>query len=260
MESTTRNLLTEGILLAGVSAYVYLVTFVYEYGYCSYFLIPRSLIDPNLSTVLVAAATIGGVFVSSLKLMGLSAPLFRAAADPNLAPYREFFGFNALFVLLGIFFATVYGLTLRGTLIFLGLVGVFELLYFAPVLLFKRDKPLRERFDAYRRQKSDQLDLPALFAEWYGVGWLRPALISLGLLFVAYFVGHGEASRKQQFLVSKASPDIVILRNYGDLFIGARFDRSKKLILDELILARLGQNQTVEYFNEPIGPLTLRRK
>lgn len=260
MELSARNLLSEGILLAGASAYVYLVTFVYEYGYCSHFSIPRTLISPSLATVLIAAAAIGGVFVSSLKLLGLSAPLLRATVDPKQAPYRLFFGMNTLFAISGILLATIYGLSVRGALIFVGAVSVFELVYFAPVFLFNRKKPLRERFETYTKSKPDQLDLPILFTEWYGKSWLLPILILFALLLFAYLVGHGEATGKERFLTLKSSPDVVVLRNYGDLLIAARFDRARKVVSEELVLIRLGNDQKAEFFNEVIGPLTFAKK
>jgi hypothetical protein len=90
-ESASRQLLTEGVILAGATAYVYLATFLYEYGYGSHFAIPATLIAPSLATVLVAAAAVGGAFVSCFKLLGLSVPLWRAATDPRQSAYREFF-------------------------------------------------------------------------------------------------------------------------------------------------------------------------
>lgn len=260
MELTPRSLLSEGIVLASASAYVYLAAFLYEFGYCSFFSIPATLISPSLSTVLVAAAAIGGVLLSSLKLLGLSAPLLRAAADPQKAAYGEFFRFNALFVILGILLGTIYGVSWRGALIFFGAVALFELVYFAPVFLFDRKKSLRDRFEAYAKAKPDQLDLPILFTEWFGRGWVPAALILSGLLLLAFVVGNGEASRKERFLTLKSSPDMVVLRSYGDLLIAARFDREQKLVSNELLLIRLTEHQRAEFYNEMVGPLTTAKK
>lgn len=257
MEPTTRTLLSEGVILGVASAYAYLATFLYEYGYCSYFAIPATLISPSLATVLIATAAIGGVFVSSLKLLGLSAPLFRAARDPHRSPYHQFFGMNAIFVVAAILLGTIYGFSIKGSAIFAGFVAVFELLYFGPVFLFDRKKPLRERFEPYSQGKPDQLDLPILFMEWFGKTRVLPFMLLGFLLLVAYTVGQGEAIRKVRFLTLKSSPDFVVLRNYGDSFIAARFDRKLKTISDELLILRFSDHEKGEFRNEIVGPLRL---
>lgn len=254
MNFQNRSLLTEGVILAVTSAYVYLATFLYEYGFCAYFDIPATLINPNLSTILVAAAAVGGIFLSSLKLLGLSAPLLRAAADPARSAYREFFGVNAIWLILGILLVTIYGISLK-LLIFVGVFAVYELVYFGPVFLFDRNKPLRDRFEHHSSAPPDQLDLPILFVEWFGRGWLVPIMLLGALLLVAYLAGQGEAIRKEQFLVPEWAPNVVVLKQYNDLFIGARFKRAKHRLTNELLLMRIGHKELAEFRNEVIGPL-----
>lgn len=52
---------------------------MYEVGYCKSFNIPYSLINPNTSTLLVAAAAIGSIFLTSANLLGFTTPLFLRA-------------------------------------------------------------------------------------------------------------------------------------------------------------------------------------
>ncbi len=50
--SPQKSILTDTILLTCATAYMYLVTFMYEYGYCSNFNIPKHLSRQVLQTFL----------------------------------------------------------------------------------------------------------------------------------------------------------------------------------------------------------------
>jgi hypothetical protein len=91
--------------------------------------------------------------------------------------------------------------------------------------------------------------------EWFGKTRVLPFMLLGFLLLVAYTVGQGEAIRKVRFLTLKSSPDFVVLRNYGDSFIAARFDRKLKTISDELLILRLSDHEKGEFRNEIVGPL-----
>jgi hypothetical protein len=262
MSTTPRNaspsasvLLAEGVLLACASAIVYLATFLYEYGFCSYYGIPATLISPSLSTVLVAAAAIGGVFISSLKLLGLSAPLLRAARTSPSQGLRQLFAYNAIFLIVGILLAGIYGFSWRGAGLYVGLIAVFQLIHFLPVLIFDRKKPIKDRMNEYT-SGSDPVDLLLLLEEWYGRKWVGPGTLLLMVLGLAYLVGHGEASRKESFLTLKDFPDTVVLRNYGELLIAAKLD-GQSSIGDEIVLIWLSDKKQLSFVNRRLGPLAV---
>ena len=54
----------------------------------------------------------------------------------------------------------------------------------------------------------------------------------------------------------KASPDFVILRIYGDMYIAARFDRKNNITYDELTLLWLDKFKQAEFRIVKTGPLT----
>jgi hypothetical protein len=109
------------------------------------------------------------------------------------------------------------------------------------------------------RESPTNLIYPFCFREWYGTSWFGPVVILSVLLLLAYMVGQGEAMRKERFLLLKWSHDVVILRTYGDTVIAARFDRTQKLVSDELMLMRLGTDQKWEFLNQAVGPLTVEK-
>lgn len=116
----SNSILTEGIVLAGLSAYAYLLAFFYEFGYCSHFKLPANLISPNLSTLLVVALVVGGTLLPAFNYIGFTLPLFRAAKDPTRRPYRDLYAFAATLSVAGIILGAIYGISILGIAIYGG--------------------------------------------------------------------------------------------------------------------------------------------
>lgn len=252
-----RGIFSEGILIALGSSYVYLTTFFYELGYCRYFGIPASFINPNLTTVLVAAAAIGGLLFSSLQLFGLSVPLLRAGASPNekQRPYRQFFLLNGLLLILAVLMVQAYGITWKGALLFVGLAFFLNFIYFGIGLIANWKKPLRERFELMNKAEPDAFDIWALLIEKLGRGWVRVILFVICTTGIAYLIGNGEAVRQDTFFVMSETNDYVFLRTYGDLIIAAPVDRKAKKIQQHFLLLKTSSKDRLELRAEKLGPL-----
>jgi hypothetical protein len=256
--SRTQNHITEGILIALGSAYIYLVTFFYEFGYCKHFGIPSTFISPNLTTILVAAAAIGSLLLSSFQIMGFSVPLIKAAANPNelQKPYRAFFALNAILLIIGLLLLTIYGPAWKVFLSFTIIVLIFNFVQFGIGLITYRKKgSLREKFEAMNNSEPDAFDFFALLMEkigLYGYSLILFVVLTVGL---AFLIGNGEATQQKIFLILKEQKEYVLLRTYGDLMIAAPIDRSKKLVEHELLLLRFTSKDKLELRSELVGPL-----
>lgn len=261
METNNTNkissFLTEGVLIALASAFVYLITYAYEAGYCSHFDIPRTFISLNITTILVAAASVGTVIFSSMHLLGFSVPLLKAGVNPSekQEPFRMLFLLNGMFLIAGIFLLKSYDFSWQGFWIFLATVFFFNLVQFGPGLVAHRKKEsLGERFKAIN-QDRDVFDIWEFLIEKLGrdklifIFWLAMSFM------VAYFIGNGEANRQKEFLTLKAPESYVLLRNYGDLIIAAPIDRNKRLVEKEFLMLRASSIDSLELVLERIGPL-----
>jgi hypothetical protein len=251
-------LLTDGILLAGASAFVYLTTFLYECGFCAHFGIPTTLIAPNLTTTLVAAAAIGGILLSSLNWLGFTTPFFEASKNPEFKPYAHLLILFGILAVAGILILEIYGASSVGFGIFAVLVAIFLIPLVIIPLLTNRRLPVRERFakDA-EVQAKDPFVLTRLFRTLGNEEVRRLTIASAGILLLAYMIGNGEAFRKSQFLVFQSEPNLVVLRNYGDLLVAARFDRNTHEVYPELELISLGERKRLSFRNEAVGQLSL---
>jgi hypothetical protein len=255
-DETSKSALTDtSLLLAGGSALAYLTTYIYEYAYCSSFGVPGHLISPGIPTMLLAAASIGGILLSVLALLGLTAPLVRRAQDPKRSSHERFFYFsNALLLIAGIVTVASYGFPLRAVGWWALGVVIFNLFLFGPVLFLDRHKPLSERF-ASSPKPEDPLNFASAILEPFPRYVSGAVLVCLAAFGTAFEVGRGEASRKEQYPTLASAPSFAVIRTYGDLVIAAGYNRETKLLTGELKFLSLKDTKELDVKVERIGPL-----
>lgn len=248
-------LVTEGVILAAVSAFAYFTTFLYEYGYCKYFGIPSSLISPNASTFLVAAFALGATLLPAINFLAFTTPLFKAARNPKLRPYRDVFAFLALLSAAGVLLGAIYGVSLRGIALYVGASTAFMAFAFLPALLTNRNLSIAERLSRHADiQEQDPFVATNLFEGWLSRRNILFAMLALIALLIAYLVGDAEARGKSKFLALKNEPDVVLLRNYGDLMIFAKITKSGDQ-LTGLRLLWLSETKELDLVPRDTGPM-----
>jgi hypothetical protein len=70
---STRSWITDGIAIAAITALAYVVSFLYETGFCTIFNIPLSFISLSLTTIFVAAGTL---FIVAAFIFGIANLLY----------------------------------------------------------------------------------------------------------------------------------------------------------------------------------------
>lgn len=263
-----RSLLTDGIVIAVATAFAYLATFLYEVGYCSNFHIPYALINPNTSTLLVAAAAIGSVFFTSANLLGITTPLFRKAKGGNHG-----WGLLGYASVAAILILQIYEPTLKqiGWTV-LALVVIFVVVPFILILTMMLWTAVWRRL---RKPKAPTVEVEPkatvvkeeyyLSIDEFLENWLPPKvtrwfLFVAGVLLFALAVGNGNAKTQKRFLITKSAPELVVLRIYGDVMIAATFDRASKETLDGLTVMSMSEKKQLDFYNEKIGPLTAKER
>ena len=251
-----RSLLTEGVFLAAVSAFVYFIAFVYEYGYCSYFGVPAALISPNASTLLVATFALGVTLLPALNYLAFTTPLFLAARDPKHRPYSRVYAILAILLASGILLGAIYGLSLRGITIYVVTSVALMAFLFLPALISNRKLSIAERLERNNEiQKEDPLVVTNLFDGWLSRRHLGIALLALVALIIAHLVGDAEAQEKRRFLALKADSNLVLLRNYGNLFILARINDEGDRLTDDVRLLWLSEIKELDLVFRNVGPI-----
>jgi hypothetical protein len=194
--------------------------------------------------------------VSSIGFLGFSAPLFKAARSPANHGYRLVFGFAAVALASAVVLLAIYGFHLGVATVVAILAVVLAAVLFGPAFLPSKGKSLNERFaEQARDQRVDPFTFSAFLELWISPTWINWSTFVVCVLGFAFLVGHGEATRKAVFLTLRESPDMVVLRNYGDLLVTAKFSRTQKTVSNELALIWVHETKRIDFRNESVGPL-----
>lgn len=254
-----RTLVTDAFLVALGTAFLYLMAYFYERGYCDHFDIPQNLINTNTTTVLVAAAAIGTFVFLSMQLFGLAVPLFRAGINPSqpLKPYRQLFLLNAMLLLFGMVLFRAYGFGWVGALLFFALVVFLNFIFFGIGIFIHRNKgTMAERFEAIQDDsKEDAFDAWVLIQEKIGRSGVLGVISIICFLGIAYVVGNGEASRQHRFLMLSQYQNYVALRVYGDRVIAGKLNVTTNEIGPELMLLIMKDSEPLIFEAKLLGPL-----
>jgi hypothetical protein len=163
---------------------------------------------------------------------------------------------TAVLLVVGILLAAIYGISLVGVALYVGVSLAFLAFLFLPAILSDRHLPISERLSRHADiQDKDPFVATNLFEGWVSYRNMRIGLIAFVALGVAYLVGDAEARHKKQFVALKADQDMVLLRTYGDLLIFTKID--KEAHVQSLRLLWLSEKKELDLVTRKVGPITL---
>lgn len=255
--SSTNNILNNGLLIALIPGYAYLLAFAYEYGYCKHFELPVFLISPSLASILIIISVLVLFMISNLKFLGIITPLFRILRNPKYASYYPFIRINTFFLFATLIILFIYSFYWSILLPVLITWIVIDLLYFAPVWFFDRKKKsLQERFDEYNQQE-DKLDLLVFISKFINRRIINYSIIAALLVGLSFLLGNGEAYKQERFYVLKNDSTQVLLRTYTDILVCSTINYETQKISKTYVLVNLKTFSELEFEQVKIGRLSI---
>lgn len=226
--------ITEGLVLASLSAVAYLVPFAYELGYCATFSIPWDFIQLDLTQVLLAffGLLAAAVFLFPIVDFACSMALRSMTVPPR---------WHHLVV-----FAVV------ATVCFWSAdAGVWSWVFLSVALVVLC---LIVALAAHHGARF----LPSLVVLRQRAGpgsvWLLAWLLLA--LAVAYLTGQKVAASREGFLVTQTWPELVVLRIYGDRIVAAPFDAEHKVVFQSFRILTVSDDD-LDLAGRSIGPLRM---
>jgi hypothetical protein len=220
---------SEGLLIALVPAYAYLLTFQYEEGFASYFGIPAQLVDINLGSILIPTAAV--LVFGLLYFMVANGLVMFIPATVGDHPLVKRHVITIIVSSLLLFIPAVIYNTRRWWIFAIGstLLGIFVYLLF-PLLLFRTEGGYINKLEKAQLRLDRGNDAPTLIR--WSAAKLNPRLILL-FIFLIYLVvmskeaGRTSAMGQREFLtMSSNAGDMALLRSYAGRFVFARFNRT----------------------------------
>jgi hypothetical protein len=237
------------VIVALAPAAGYGVAYAHEFGYLVGFRVPTQLISLQLSTVLVATATLFLVafflFASIDLYYGFRGPGPIGAIEGTLlraSPYL------VMVMVLYVFAARDFPSALLITAL-----GIFYGLLFFGLPALRKGGSYRERL-----RRSHVTTRPTMMSSV--VGYVGRFPVVLGFIFFvvcvsAFIVGDLEAALQQDYLVPTSRPSFVVVREYGDTVILVGFEPRRNRLDGRLWITKVGDPAIAELEWRSVGRL-----
>lgn len=249
---------SEGLIIAVITSYIYLVAYLYEYGYCSNFGVPKYFISPSLTTLFVSASSIGFLIFTSANFIGFTLPFFRKSfnEDESNANYRKFFFMNAVLLVIAIVLFRAYGLSFISIGIILGMLLLMNIFVFGVKILKTKKMPLKERISSSTMSDDDPFDIWGPIINLIGHKGLICFLLFIGSMLLAYVSGNSDAKKQQIFLTTEiAGRTHILVRKYNELLIFAPFNREDGSFSTDFKLKNISSDSYMMLTREELGEI-----
>ena len=252
----------EGFIVAAISAVGYIFAFVYEAGFAKVFSIPLSFIAVSLTNVLIVAGSlllVGNLVFSTANLVFTVSDRFNGPISKRVKLLMPVLLYSMALALVAagtrLLSKAIIGLMI-GWLISIFFEFIFPLLTQRGKGSYQEKLVAQDELDARTRGS----DLYGLLARRFGVGPYNLVLSLLMALVVIYFAGQSEAMRQSRYLVTSTSPEMVVLRIYGDKMICAPIDRDSGEIEPRFTVLKVADDPELVLQLEEVGPLDVVSK
>lgn len=265
--SSTENILSEAALLAFITAAAYYLAFQHEAAFIGYFGVPRELVQVEIQSLILMAASIATVLL-------LFAPLAQSilamvpAQNERLKPFVLRWG--AMLLLIPISISAIGVRNWRQWILIVASVSTLAALELLPPLLAKLAGRARtaegeggtylEHWGALQDKRRDRIRESMLHGLLgpLGLNVTRILLILLFLNVIATATGLYNARTQRDFLVLRGTPERVVLRIYGSRAITAPLLRRDRLVQKQYRFVNLDESDTAILSLERVGPLSVK--
>ena len=258
-KSEIRSLLLSSAGVAIISLTGYLIAFIYELGYTSFFGIPYTLIELSLVVILTA---IGGLFLIIVCIVFCVNAIWPFFADRTSVIHRRLIAWLPFFIMyLGLLL--IYGgtpqfsVTVRNIGFLLAILLFSEFIW--PLLTQRRKKTYIEKLEAQENltYSDDKSFFYWIASKPIGLAGGRLVFALFLLYLFSHSLGESAAMKQESFLTLEGKENIAVLRIYNNKFICAPFNRKSKKLDRKLIILQSSQQNELRLSWEKVGPLTL---
>jgi hypothetical protein len=225
--------LTEGILIASVPVYVYILLLSFVIGYCDFFSIPVSFVSLNFPTMLWISYRLEFGLFFILTFTALVWWPLKSRDHPianSIIPLLPYAGLVLLQIVMRFPWRDLW----------------FSLAVLATLIL-----------SAFIFHRSGPSSIPRMSP--YALNIVRrTALVVPWLIIsdsVAMDMGRYVAARQRDYLVPASAPTTVVLSYFGETLVVAPFNRSTKEVEQSFWVVKIGEDPKLLLHWESVGPL-----
>lgn len=235
----------------------YLAAYLREWGFCSVFGIPVELIQPNITTILIAITSGLGVLFFLFWFADLFYTFSQLRKLKDFGPVRRRLSFDLLVIILFFFLLVVFPpLRVGWPVLVYFLVMLIFIQFVAPLISQRKITGYRNKLETQDRTERETQILLDYIIKRAGI-----TIVSLGIIVALFLcsmlaVGYNTAVTQTDFLVPSTNQNLVVLRIYEDNLICAPYDIKTKEVEKTFIIIKLNDEPRPQLSLVRLGPLT----
>lgn len=255
---------SDGILVAAVPLFSYVVVFVYQSGYFNYFKIPLQFISFKLNEIFISITSLIILIGIWNWIEGLSIRILPKNLTPQIAKrIRPFIFLLSLLSLLLLLYPNNKEYW-QYSFLSLVIIALYEFLF--PLYKMRKiksnySKKLEKYYSEQERKKEAKTNKTTLdyIFQRMGISLTQGFIVLLFLFLGIYSLGHLQAVNQKNYYVIDQS-EKVILYVGTDTFIVASFNRTTKVVEKNISIINTNSDPPLYFRSESIGPLISQYK
>ncbi len=224
--SQKETLITEGLLIGYISALGYLSAFCFEKGYLAYFNIPSSLIQINLTSILICIFAVAGGLLIPFFILQLFSIMGIFTIKNALG--RSIRKISILSILTLVYLSASKFKNVGLPLGALGLYWFFEFIF--PLITQRKKKTMEEKLLA-QEQIENTVSGNVPVANFIGRYKIIAIYLYIGVILIgiSYIAGQAQAKEENIFLIPDQKVNMVVIKSYENYHIVLGYDPLTKL-------------------------------
>jgi hypothetical protein len=251
-ENKTGLSLSDGLIIAIMTAAVYLSFLLKEIGYAREFDIPLDVISISEVGLVVAVQSVLlaiSSYVVKVNLIWIFSPRGDSLVSFKLRV------FIALSLLLGFAFYP-YLITKLYLWILVGMIGALFFFHFIfPLITQRKIESYENKLIAQNKIDSNSVDIYVSLIGSLNTQWRLPLIIMLAIMFFSYGLGRKEALEQTSFLEIDGQPNWYVLKIYNDFIVSKNIDKKTKMLIGDIELTKLKNGGSIRLHKTEIGPI-----
>lgn len=249
-----------GVIILTFPAISYLLAYVKEYAYCSYFGIPIEFISLDLMTILLMFIKIFIILMPVFYFMNFLS-LIIWYDDLKSPIIRQFVRCSKYYIVLLVFYIMNRDISGLKTTLFVAFLFITFLYFIFPIITQWKVSGYKNKLIEQEKveNKSNNNTLQYNFFRKVGITNVNIIAIVIIISILTYQVGLSEASTKENFLIPSNDNSKIVLRIYGENIICAKYDRDNQKVLRQFSIVKLGEDSNLFYIETDLGKVEVNK-
>lgn len=244
--------LSEGLIIAIISALSYAVAYAYRSGIAAHFDLPPLMLSPSIGDILKAFGAIGAIVLIVWNIAHIVWPLLPPTTTPVGRSIRTILLISfvsAIFLFAALEAKKAWTFLLIIVIFFAFFEFVFPLLSQKKIKGYENKLKEQEKIEVEFHKSTPSEHLSKAFGEIF----LFLVALSIGMISLAYLSGLREAKTREEYFVAANHPDYVIANLSDTMALFVKYDPKTRTLKNEYLIVTIGQSLQVH--KEHIGRL-----